>query len=1095
MNDHPFFIGEWQVSPKTNTIRRGETVRQLEPRVMDVLVALSSQKGQPLSADEIVQQCWGNTEIGDNPVHKAINQLRRALGDKPSEPLYVETIRKRGYRIVAELSFPASETVTELWQNKSPFPGLRAFSSGDAAVFFGRNEQIVTLLQQLSGQVSNGHTFCLILGPSGSGKSSLLNAGVIPALEDRKGYDGIGVLSHTSLDFADIGKHQLFMDLAAAMLDWEIDGTPLFEGCSAETLVTMITEQIDEVIDICRQRIAVTETSYAHPQLSLFIDRLEVLLSSPLFSTEERDQFLNIIDYLARSGCILIFSACRNDFYPLIVGHPILMAVKASGAVFDLMPPTRLELMQMIRLPATAAGLAWARDPVTQMPLDEILCADASGHPDSLPMLQYTLEALYQQRSSDDELLVSVYQQLGGIEGAIGRKAEEIFLSLPANHQAALSGILPMLLTMTDDGKSITSRTAAWAQLQHPDQIELVQALIDHRLLVSHLYHDEPCFSVCHEALWQHWPRVQTWIRDHRDSLAVKTRLQQQAQRWQQEQRSQDFLLAQGKPLQEAQELQEQNLFVLDVSERELIKASARRAEFRHWLNRAVIALLCTLTLTSVFMSIRSHQAETLARQKRLEAENLLGFMVGEFADKLRSVKRMDLLDGISNEALAYFSSLEQQSNQDTFLPFLKNDLSFKSMFHQAQTLGAIGEVAYSRDRTDEARQAFEAASSVLQRLVQQQKDNLDLLKESGANAFWLGQLEYDDWNLDAALVWFDTYRNYSERMYALAPDSLDAILELSDAHSTMGSLYLEQQNYPAAQTAFQSSLSYTRQAIQMEPDDETLHMNQADTLSWLGSVAKHLGDLQQAIELNLNGQQELEKALEREPDNANIIESLAYSYTQQARMLHYRTEYHQASDKVDQAITMMEKGLIQDPENSGWQDYLLGLKAFQRLLQANKGHPDDADLTAMIEASMGHILENAAIDPSTLIDTIQYYQVKRDWSKSKVLIEQAETQLDVAQSTDTFSSYALQALAELKLMRARLDDQNQNGEHKRQACQAAVELLQPLLEKSRSAEYLMPFVQAHDCLGQQSMIQNEVAALRQMGISDVSFMLVSGAQ
>ena len=118
-------------------------------------------------------------------------------------------------------------------------------------------------------------------------------------------------------------------------------------------------------------------------------------------------------------------------------------------------------------------------------------------------------------------------------------------------------------------------------------------------------------------------------------------------------------MLAAGKPLQEAITLKNNTAFTLEAQELELINTSINRVKVKRWSKRAIVALLCLLTFTSVLMSYKSQETEVLAQQRRVEAESLLGFMVGEFADKLRSVQRMDLLDGISNKALEYFSNQE----------------------------------------------------------------------------------------------------------------------------------------------------------------------------------------------------------------------------------------------------------------------------------------------------------------------------------------------------------------------------------------------------------------------------------------------------
>ena len=99
----------------------------------------------------------GHVALGDNPLHKVITQLRKAFDDKASDPHYIETIRKRGYRVIAEINFPLNEeqkASQTSWQGDSPFVGLSAFAPEQADVFFGRNKQIATLLQRVSTKLS-----------------------------------------------------------------------------------------------------------------------------------------------------------------------------------------------------------------------------------------------------------------------------------------------------------------------------------------------------------------------------------------------------------------------------------------------------------------------------------------------------------------------------------------------------------------------------------------------------------------------------------------------------------------------------------------------------------------------------------------------------------------------------------------------------------------------------------------------------------------------------------------------------------------------------------------------------------------------------
>ena len=130
-----------------------------------------------------------------------------------------------------------------------------------------------------------------------------------------------------------------------------------------------------------------------------------------------------------------------------------------------------------------------------------MLCAEAANNPDVLPVLQYTLQELYLQRSEADELQVSVYIALGGIAGAIGKKAEEVYQQLPCEQQSQLAAVLSRLVTVNPDRDIITSRSARWSELSQDSDTYFVHAVVNSRLFVSQLQNDEACFSLAHEAL------------------------------------------------------------------------------------------------------------------------------------------------------------------------------------------------------------------------------------------------------------------------------------------------------------------------------------------------------------------------------------------------------------------------------------------------------------------------------------------------------------------------------------------------------------------------------------------------------------------
>ncbi len=1078
-----FFFADWQVDPAANSLRRGKLVVQLEPKAMDVLLLLCKHAGDVVTADEIVSQCWPATDTGDNPLHKTITQLRKALGDSATKPTYIETIRKRGYRTVAEVRFPLGQEQSvqqQSWQQGSPFPGLQAYDAKYASVFFGRGKQIDTLLARIAKQIQYGRAFCLLLGPSGSGKSSLINAGIMPNLMQPGGFNGIEVLSYSSMDLADVAAAQLLTDLASAMLDWDVNDVPVFDGFSAQSLAQLLAAEPQQVVTTCLQQLP--KGAKTKPRFALFVDRLEVLLSSPLFSAAERAQFTELLEQLATSGAVLVLSACRNEFYPLLVDYPSLIAGKARGAHFDLAAPGRAELLQMIRLPALAAGLSFAVDPDTAVPLDEMLCSEAASNPDALPMLQYTLQELYLQRSSDNQLLVSVYQALGGIEGAIGKNAEQAISVLTAAEKASLPRVLSMLVTLREDEKSITSRSGRVVQLQTDAERTLVQTMVEQRLFVSHLQNDEPCFSIAHEALLRRWPRATSWISQHHQSLSVKSRLLHLTRRWQTEQQNSAYLLAEGKPLQEAQALQHNSLFSLDADEQRFIQLSANKARLKRWTRRSTIALLCVLTVTAAAMSVRSFNAEQQAQQKRLAAENLLGFMVGEFADKLRSIGRMDLLDGISNKALEYFTDYSADNTT----------LSTEARLQHGQTLEAMGEVAYSRGKTEEATAALQAARVQLEAVLVEQPNNLELLKTLGANAFWLGQIQYDASNWQATQPEFERYYQYSERMYKLAPDNLDAIMELSYATNSLGSLAMQQQQFDIARKNFEESLQLRLLAQAKQPDNKQLLADIANTRSWLASAALAQGDIRAAIVKHLDIQRELSS--EVVGAELYLLEILASSYQMSADLLGYQGRREEALTNAVLGFELISKALAQDHQNSRWQ-----MLKYHYLFQVVKYSSDMS--SSQIELKLAQFIEMIQQDKVILQDSQRKQLLARQWVTTAELFQSegnlekslSYSKLAIAtykelseQNVNNLRYRAMLAKSQLILARSLFDDADEN-KVKALCLQVQSDLVE-IVTKNKEPDFIIPYAKALNCIGQLELNGEIVTLLQRENIANIHF-------
>jgi DNA-binding winged helix-turn-helix (wHTH) protein/tetratricopeptide (TPR) repeat protein len=833
-----FRFGAWLVDPATNSIASADEKRQMEPRLMEVLVALCSARGAIVSGEALLEQCWGSALAGDSPLHKTMAQLRRVLGDRASAPEYIETVRLRGYRTVAPLDFGSVAGRPANWKAGSPFRGLLAFDADHADVFFGRDDATRRLVEAAAAQVRSGLALVLVLGPSGSGKTSLVQAGLLPALAAARTRPDLVLPASTTFDLFDQVEQSLFTALAGALLDLQWEDRWAFAGENAVALGARLESDCAGVAAQLRAMLAPQAHGAAQARFGIFIDRFEALFNATRIGDAERGVFLHTLELLARSGSVLLVVACRNDFYPHIAQTPWCMEGKRNGAHFDLEPPGFGDIAQMIRRPAAAARLTFGTDPATGTGLDDVLCASAAGRPDALPLLQYCLQELYRLRSSEGELGFDAFHQLGDLEGAIGQRAEQVVLGLSHAQRAALPHIMSLLIVLSSDGVNVSSRRAPWSTLRDEAARQAVVALIDTRLFVSDLVGGTPVFGIAHDAILRRWPRMTEWIAAHRSALAARGRLAQHAVRWRDEGRRADLLLPRGKPLDEARELQQAGTWSLAPHEADLIAASRRRVHQRERTRMVVTVLIVALAVLASVLGAGATLARRVADQRRHDAEGLMDFMLGDFADKLRPLGRLDLLDSVGAKALQYLSRADS------------GELGPAALTLRAKGLQTIAEVSRARGDPKQALDALAQARAILLRLQGLAPRDPAMLKQLGANAYWVAQIHKDRNDWQAAEAALQGYLAYADRLYRLDPASPDGWVEQSYAHNNLGALAQTRGKPAEAAVQFTASIGLKERALARTPGSPALAAELADSYSWLASAQESLGRLQAAQRL-----------------------------------------------------------------------------------------------------------------------------------------------------------------------------------------------------------------------------------------------------
>jgi WD40 repeat protein len=491
----------------------------------------------------------------------------------------------------------------------SPFRGLKPFEFEHHAIFFGRDQAKRYLLKRLAKQVERGIAFVMVQAMSGSGKSSLVKAGLLPQLTTPRVIGDVVCIRWCLLRPSD-GDGNPLRALARAIHQPNTLGDALaaYDVNEEYIIKTFTTDPalLKPSLQIALGKIAEEEyrADVEAIRLVIVVDQFEELFSNRRIPHELKESFVKALDVLARSGMVWVIGTMRSDFLHETEAYPELQALMEGDGQFHLFPPRPEETEQMIQEPARLAGLAFeVRD---QTSLDEILLRDTTQQQGALPLLEFTLDALYERRDGNI-LTFAAYEAIGGIAGAVADRAEKVYRSLPANTRKALSSVFRALVTIDPSAnEKATARRADWAQLASvPENKAFVEAFIQAHLLVSDKasIEEKQVVWVAHEALLRNWPRVADWVESNIEDLRVRGRLAEAAALWEKEGRNDQYLLPEGKPFAEAKDLFDRIGAELEERERAFIIQSEQRilaTQSKERRKKQIVTSLALLTLLAV---------------------------------------------------------------------------------------------------------------------------------------------------------------------------------------------------------------------------------------------------------------------------------------------------------------------------------------------------------------------------------------------------------------------------------------------------------------------------------------------------------------
>lgn len=535
------------------------------------------------------------------------------------EELLEQHLRKLIERRFSErLASPARET----WQNEAPFRGLALFDVQHAPIFFGRSRATASVLANLRARAEAGTAFVVILGMSGSGKSSLARAGVLPLLMQPGVIPGVARWESIVMRPTEAGVAS--SPIRALVTAWLGRAG---RAAASESDVDSLVYALGAAPENGPRHLLGADSAGDAPHIALVVDQLEEIFTMESVRSEERLAFVTLLSSLARSGRVWIVATMRSDFYARCEELPPLVKLMDQQGQYHLLTPSSAELAQIVRSPLRLAGLRLEEDATTGERLEDLLLGATVGNPGSLPLLEFTLEELYKRRCPDGLLTLDAYRSLGGVEGALATRAEEVFSSLDAEAQATFPTVLRRLVVIDPTrGDSAARRSAPLDAFTDASTRRLVSAFIDARLFVADRGEQGVAtVTVAHEALIRHWPRVQEWLSSDREYLATRSRVEAAASLWRTEDESPLFLLRAGRALHEALDIVRQRREDLDDALVRFVDSSWRFSRRNRFVRLAIQVGAVAATLVFLASSYAQWQeSQRSYREARLQRDQLL---------------------------------------------------------------------------------------------------------------------------------------------------------------------------------------------------------------------------------------------------------------------------------------------------------------------------------------------------------------------------------------------------------------------------------------------------------------------------------------
>jgi serine/threonine protein kinase/tetratricopeptide (TPR) repeat protein len=946
------------------------------------------------------------------------------------EELFRERFRAFVAHLTAREAGPEnSDRRVRRWLS-SPFRGLNVFDFEHAPIFCGRTKAIGDVLDALDKQFRAQRPFVLVVGASGSGKSSLIRAGVLPLLAQPETIEGIGLWRWAvTRPGAGGSGGDCFDALAASLL--EPVALPILQDLESRDAIRNLaqelrehsssvalrvrdaldhaarawksershrltererhlreSERLDEA-DLIRKQNDVLEIPKA--RLALVVDQLEELFTSS-FSIEIRQNYISAIAGLVRSGRVFVLAALRSDFYPSYQEYPELTELTKPSGKFDLRPPSPFEIGSMIRLPAEAAGLQFEFERRTGQRLDEALRDAASTTPESLPLLEHILSLLYDEQAvrSDGLLRWSDYKELGELKGALARHAESVYAALEPHEQGAFPLAMRYLVALGQGEEEVPNRrTVPYRDFIGSEGSRgyidgakgFVDLFIENRLLVADTDpQGEVTVSVAHEALLREWQRVKDWLAENRDFLRMRDRLDASRKLWLGRGKQKDDLLRPGLPLAEGEKLAKDFGASLSREQKNYVDASVEermlRDRARELSRYFVMACITTALVVAVIFAVVSYRQYRRAERAKVSADQAAksATRARNEAEKLISFMSTDLRDKLTPIGRLDLLDDVNQKVQAYYRAFIASKDGPETLRQRSIVLVNYGDIRKFRGDLVGALESYRSALETQRLLTIKEPKNSNWQRDLAISLEKIADVLTAQGKDDDGLENYRQSLAIRETIAAQEPGNSEWQGELAFSYEDIGYVLSRQGTWGGALENYRKALAIRQTLASQATDNEDEKRSIFRCFAAIGYVLDARGDLNEALDVYRKSLEITKTLTGLQPSNANWQRDLSISLERIGDVLQAKGDLSGALDSYRDSLGIRRKLANRDATNSLWQsDVAWSYQEIGDVLTAQR----------KIEAALGNYRDSLAI----LQELTKQDPSNREWQSDLAII------------------------------------------------------------------------------------------------------------